>query len=106
MRSTTASTPNVVALQDGDWEMVGKNLFVDVYVANRGGGAAKDVKLTLSGIGLAAGKGEGWMCEWYRLADDSVEGGAGAKGAALIGDAGFDGAASNRQTWPARTQTP
>jgi len=73
------STPNVVALQKSDWEMVGKNLFVDVYVANRGGGDAKDVKLTLSGIGLAAGEGEGWTCEWHPLADDSVEDGAGAR---------------------------
>lgn len=81
------STPNVVALQQGDWEMVGDNLFADVYVANRGGGEANDVKLTLSGIGLAAGKGEGWTCEWHRLADDSVEDGAGAMDTALIGAA-------------------
>jgi hypothetical protein len=64
--------------------MVGKNLFVDVYVANRGGGDAKDVKLTLSGIGLAAGEGEGWTCEWHPLADDSVEDGAGARNAPRI----------------------
>jgi hypothetical protein len=46
--------------------------------ANRGGGASKDVKLTPSGIGLAAGEGEGWTCEWHQLADNSIEDGAGA----------------------------
>ena len=96
------STPNVVALQQGDWEMVGDDLFADVYVANWGGGEARDVKLTLSGIGLAAGKGEGWTCEWHRLADDSVQDGAGAMDTALIGAA--DPRGCYVIDWPAPTR--
>jgi hypothetical protein len=96
------STPNVVVLQKDDWEMVGKNLFVDVYVANRGGGAAKEVTLTLSGIGLAAGEGEGWTCEWNRLAGDSVEDGAGARDAPPIGHVDPQGCSTIPEPTPTR----